>query len=85
MNGVAGLNVASPKGKDTFGALQGPRWRKNGVGLALRAGYNSKDRGGDDEISGSVGFRFEGLNVDYAQVTQGEFDASHRVSVGYRY
>lgn len=86
-NWVAGVDVASPKGEDTF--LGAGTEYKVPVGekmaLALRAGYNSQDHGGDDGISGGVGFRFEGLDVDYALVTQGEFDASHRVSVGYRF
>jgi hypothetical protein len=32
-----------------------------------------------------VGFGLQGLDVDYALVTQGDFDASHRISVGCRF
>lgn len=86
-NWVVGLDVVSPKGEDTYMGLGTEYTIAVGetMGLALRAGYNSQDRGGEDGISGGVGFRLNGLDVDYALVTQGDFDASHRVSVGYRF
>ncbi len=86
-NWLAGMDVVAPKGDDTYVGV-GTEYKipvGTTMGLALRAGYNTQDRGGSDGISGGVGFRFEGLDVDYALVTQGDFDASHRVSVGLRF
>ena len=86
-NWLAGVDVVAPKGDDVYVGL-GTEYKipvGETMGLALRAGYSTQDRGGSDGISGGVGFRFEGLDVDYALVTQGDFDASHRVSVGVRF
>lgn len=86
-NWLAGLDVVAPKGEDTHVGV-GTEYKipvGETMGLALRVGYNTQKRGGSDGISGGVGFRFEGLDVDYALVTQGDFDASHRVSVGLRF
>ncbi|MBK8870965.1 MAG: PorV/PorQ family protein [Elusimicrobia bacterium] len=86
-NWVAGADVVAPKDNDTYLGL-GTEYKipvGDTMGLALRAGYNTIERGGDAGVTGGVGFRLQGLDVDYALVTQGDFDASHRISVGYRF
>ncbi|MBK8575122.1 MAG: hypothetical protein IPN90_05410 [Elusimicrobia bacterium] len=86
-NWLVGADVVAPKGEDTYVGL-GTEYKipvGETMGLALRAGYTTQERGGDAGVSGGVGFRLNGLDVDYALVTQGDFDASHRVSVGYRF
>lgn len=86
-NLLVGADVVSPKGEDTYVGVGTEYTIAVGetMGLALRAGYNTRQRGGSNGISGGVGFRLNGLEVDYALVTQGDFDASHRVSVGVRF
>lgn len=84
---AAGLDVVSPKGGDTYVGV-GTEFKipvGDTMGLALRAGYNTQERGGDAGVSGGMGFWLQGLDVDYALVTQGDFDATHRISVGYRF
>lgn len=86
-NWLVGADVVAPKGEDSYVGL-GTEYKipvGSALGLALRAGYTTLERGGDAGISGGVGFWLNGLDVDYALVTQGDFDASHRVSVGYRF
>ncbi|MBL0057857.1 MAG: PorV/PorQ family protein [Elusimicrobia bacterium] len=86
-NWLVGADVVAPKGDDTYIGL-GTEYKISvgeRMGLALRVGYNTQERGGSDGVSGGMGFRFEGLDVDYALVTQGDLDASHRISVGYRF
>lgn len=86
-NWLVGADVVAPKDEDTYVGV-GTEYKIHvgeTIGLALRAGYTTQERGGDAGVSGGVGFRLNGLDVDYALVTQGDFDASHRISVGYRF
>lgn len=84
------VDQAFPQGDKAYTSVGGEY--HIGVGkdlsIALRAGYNgerAQEGAGSNGIAMGGGFGFGGATVDYALVTMGDLDATHRFSLGYKF